>query len=107
MPSAPLIGISVGRQPSGNRVIDGADRDYSRAVQLAGGAPVLLPATAGPEVRTLVDRVDGLLLSGGGDVDPGRYGAETSPATGGVDPERDQAEFEMLEAALERGIPVL
>lgn len=107
MPSVPLIGISVGRLPSGNRVIDGADRNYSRAVQLAGGAPVLLPATAEADVATLMDRVDGLLLSGGGDVDPANYGAAPSAATGGVDPDRDAAEFGLLEAALSRGLPVL
>lgn len=107
MPSAPLIGVSVGRLPSGNRVIDGADRDYSRAVQAAGGAPVLLPTGSGTEARTVMHRVDGLVLSGGGDVDPRSYGAEPSPATGGVDPDRDAAEFAMLQAALERSIPVL
>ena len=107
MPSPPLIGVSVGRLPSGNRVIDGADRDYSRAVQLAGGAPVLLPALSDLDVAVLVGRVDGLLLTGGGDVDPSNYGAEPAAATGGVDPDRDRAEFAMLDTALERGIPVL
>ena len=107
MPSAPLIGVSVGHLPSGNRSIDGADREYSRAVQLAGGAPVLLPATTGTDVGALVSRIDGLLLSGGGDVDPAAYGAERLPQTGGVDPQRDEVEFSLLAAALDRGLPVL
>lgn len=107
MPTAPLIGISVGHLPSGNRVIDGSDRDYSRAVQTAGGVPVLVPATSGTDLDALLARLDGLVLSGGGDVDPESYGAQPSPATGGVDPDRDSAEFRLLRAALDRGMPVL
>ena len=107
MPTAPLIGISVGRLPSGDRVIDGADRDYSRAVQIAGGVPVLVPATSGIDVDAVLERLDGLVLSGGGDVDPASYGAVPSPATGGVDPARDAAEFRLLDTALDHGMPVL
>ncbi len=107
MSSIPVIGVSVGHLRSGNRDLVGADRDYSRAVQLAGGSPVLLPATTGTDVAALVDRIDGLLLSGGGDVDPGAYGAQRAAATGGVDPQRDQVEFALLASALDRGIPVL
>lgn len=107
MPSAPLIGVTVGRMPSGNRVMDGADRDYSRAVQRAGGAPVLIPATSGTDPAAVTGRLDGLVLSGGGDVDPRNYGCAPSAATGGVDPDRDEAEFQILHAALGRGVPVL
>ncbi|HET6965519.1 MAG TPA: gamma-glutamyl-gamma-aminobutyrate hydrolase family protein [Acidimicrobiales bacterium] len=107
MPTSPLIGVSAGRVPAGNRTLDGADRDYSRAVQIAGGTPVILPATTGTDLRALVGRIDGLLLSGGGDVDPARYGAAPAPETGGVDHDRDEVELEMLAAALDRGIPVL
>lgn len=107
MARLPLIGLTAGHLPSGARTLDGADRDYSRAVQLAGGAPVLLPATTGTDVDVVVDRLDGLLLTGGGDVDPTRYGRERSPHTGGVDPERDEVETRYLLAALERGRPVL
>ena len=107
MSPSPLIGISVGRLRSGDRVVDGADRDYSRAVQLAGGTPVLLPSTSITDPGMLIGRVDGLLLSGGGDVEPARYGASPVAATGGVNAVRDEAEIRMLAAALDRGIPVL
>lgn len=107
MPTAPLIGVSVGHLPSGSRTIDGTDRDYARAVQLAGGTAVLIPAATGTDVGALVERVDGLILSGGGDVDPGAYGAARAAATGGVDPDRDGVELALLAAALERGTPVL
>lgn len=107
MPVPPLIGVSAGHIPAGNRTIDGADRDYSRAVQLAGGTPVLLPSTGGTDIGSLIGRIDGLLLSGGGDVDPHRYGQAPSAATGGIDADRDAIELGLLAAAIERGIPVL
>jgi putative glutamine amidotransferase len=103
----PLIGVSVGHFPSGSRVLDGADREYGRAVQQAGGAPVLIPATADYPLQAVVDRIDGLLLTGGGDVAPEVYGGPSSPECGGVDPERDGVEAALVAAALRRRIPVL
>lgn len=107
MPRLPLIGVSAGRVPAGNRTIDGADRDYTRAVRMAGGTPVLLPPGLGTGVDLLVERIDGLLLSGGGDVDPALYSAPPDAATGGVDRERDETERALLVAALAKGVPVL
>ncbi|WP_028649433.1 gamma-glutamyl-gamma-aminobutyrate hydrolase family protein [Nocardiopsis sp. CNT312] len=78
---------------------------YTDRVAEAGGLPVLLPPVAG--VAKAVERLDGLLLAGGGDIDPGRYGAPTDPRTAGVRGARDTAEIELLEAALDRGLPVL
>jgi putative glutamine amidotransferase len=54
-----------------------------------------------------VDKLDGVLLTGGGDVDPGRYGAQPHPATSRVSESRDAAELEVLDAALAAGKPVL
>jgi gamma-glutamyl-gamma-aminobutyrate hydrolase PuuD len=102
-----VIGISVGRLPPGRRDRDGADHDYGAAVVLAGGSPVLLPATAGSDAEAVTARIDGLLLSGGGDVDPARYGDSASPATRGVDGVRDGVEVELLRGALARDLPVL
>jgi putative glutamine amidotransferase len=74
-------------------------------VAAAGGIPVLLPPL--PDVAGAVDRLDGLLLTGGGDIDPGRYGAEPHPRTVRVSVPRDAAELELLGAAMAAGLPVL
>jgi gamma-glutamyl-gamma-aminobutyrate hydrolase PuuD len=77
-----------------------------RAVEVSGGRPLLVPPSADGIEETL-DAVDGLVFSGGEDLDPGAYGAEPHPETSGVSPERDGAELALLRAALERDMPVL
>jgi putative glutamine amidotransferase len=79
---------------------------YVEAVEKAGGRPLLVPPSENAIEETL-DVLDGLLLSGGSDVDPATYGAEPHPETNGVRPERDRAELALLTAALERDMPVL
>jgi putative glutamine amidotransferase len=79
---------------------------YVRAVERAGGRALLVPPDDEGVEETL-DALDGLLLSGGNDVDPTAYGAEPHAATGGVRPERDRAELALLEGALARDMPVL
>ena len=79
---------------------------YVRAVESAGGRAFLLPPSS-DGVEDTLDAMDGLVLSGGGDVDPTLYGDDPHPATGGVKPERDVAEVGLLEAALARDMPVL
>src|SRR5579863_4807451 len=75
------------------------------AVAGVGGVPVLLPPTPGAEA--VADRLDGLIISGGPDVSPDRYGQERGPHTKVVRPDRDQAELDLFQAAIERGLPVL
>ena len=78
---------------------------YVRAVETAGGVPIILPPQH-DSIDELMTVVDGLLLSGGPDVDPSRYGDDyVHPATYGIDPARDQFEFDVFDAALARGIP--
>src|SRR5919112_6107820 len=79
---------------------------YVRAVERAGGRPLLVPPSEEAIEETL-DALDGLLFSGGSDLDPELYGAEAHPETNGVRPERDRAEIALLRAALERDMPVL
>ena len=79
--------------------------NYAEQVAAAGGIPVLLPPL--PGVAAAVDRLDGVLLTGGGDVDPGRYGAQPHPATSRVSESRDAAELAVLDAAVAAGKPVL
>lgn len=86
-----------------------APHSYTRAVQKAGGLALLLApddaAEAAPE--RWLDRIDGLLLSGGNDIDPAFYGQQPHPETKGIRPERDRFEIAMTRAALERSMPVL
>lgn len=81
-------------------------RGYVDLVEHAGGIPVLLPPS-GTAPRELVDRLDGLVLTGGADLDPARYGAAPHPATGGIRPDRDEFEFGLFELARAQRIPVL
>ena len=85
----------------------GADFDYVEGVAEAGGAPVVLPPVAGARAaEDLLDGMDGLLLSGGSDLDPGYYGEEPVPELGVTMPERDAFEIALLEHALRRQIPI-
>ncbi len=106
----PVIGITArGSGGGGGRREIGIPRDYVVAVLQAGGLPALLPAPPDPEgaAAIWVRRVDGLLLSGGGDVSPELYGAAAHPKTCEVVPERDRFEIALCRAAWDRGMPVL
>jgi putative glutamine amidotransferase len=80
--------------------------DYVRAIEHAGARALLVPPSEDGVEETL-DALDGILFSGGADLDPDVYGAEAHPETNGVRPERDRAELALLEAALARDMPVL
>ena len=82
---------------------------YFTGVNLAGGIALLLPPQPVDEAIAdrVLDRVDGLVITGGPDVDPARYGQEPHPDTSKPDRERDDWEFALLAGALRRGIPVL
>jgi putative glutamine amidotransferase len=79
---------------------------YVQAVDAAGGRPLLVPPSEDAVEETL-DVLDGLLLSGGADLDPEAYRAEAHPATTGTRPQRDQAELTLLTGAHARDMPVL
>ncbi len=79
--------------------------EYSEKVATAGGLPVQLPLATDPE--EVVDRLDGLLLTGGTDVMPQAYGSTPGTNLERIEPERDEFEFSVLNAAAEKGIPVL
>nr|WP_221333358.1 gamma-glutamyl-gamma-aminobutyrate hydrolase family protein [Nocardia transvalensis] len=81
-------------------------RTYVDMTVRAGGIPVLLPPT-GSAPPELVDRLDGLVLTGGADLEPSRYGATPHPATRGTRPDRDEWEFTLFEHARGAGLPVL
>ncbi len=79
---------------------------YVRAVERAGGRPLLVPPSLEGVGETL-DALDGLLVSGGSDLDPATYGGEAHAETKEMRPERDAAELALLEGALARDMPTL
>ena len=110
----PIIGITatlkedvdaVAERPLGRFVR--ADLDYVEGVAGAGGVPVVLPPTGGETAaEAVIQSLDGLLLSGGSDLDPGYYGEEPVPELGVTLPERDAFEMTLVGLALRRGMPV-
>jgi putative glutamine amidotransferase len=111
----PLIGLTgrvkrgrdlVGFPTSlGHVEVDVYVSDYARAITAAGGLPVHLPQHVDPAEYT--GRLDGLVLSGGADVDPHRYGEPPLAQTGPVEPERDAAELALIDALVAEDRPVL
>jgi putative glutamine amidotransferase len=81
---------------------------YVRAVEDAGGFPVILsPGLSNDSLLAVFERLDGLLLSGGGDIDPAVYGEEAHPTIWGLDMNRDRAELAMAQWAAEAQKPLL
>ena len=108
--SRPLVGITTYVEPAswGHWQLDAAliPYDYVRAVERAGARALLVPPSTDGIEETL-DALDGLVFSGGADVDPETYGAEAHDETNGTRPERDAGELALLQAALARDMPVL
>jgi putative glutamine amidotransferase len=107
--TGPVIGLSAYSEPAQWAVWKAPavllPDSYVQQVAAAGGVPVLLPPL--PGMASAVSRLDGLILTGGGDIHPGRYGEAPHPRTTRVSEPRDAAEMELLDAALDAGLPVL
>jgi putative glutamine amidotransferase len=105
----PVIGISAYSLPArwGSWDLPAVllPRRYADMVAAAGGLPVLLPPM--PGVEHVLPRLDGLILSGGGDVDPATYGADRDPGTGPASEARDDAELTLARRTLAAGLPLL
>jgi putative glutamine amidotransferase len=80
---------------------------YPRLVQRAGGLAAMLPPDDPERAAEAVARLDGLVIAGGPDVEPVRYGAEREPRTGPPAPERDAWELALVDAALAADVPLL
>jgi putative glutamine amidotransferase len=106
--SAPRIAVS-----GVVRSWDGADRTgvnsgYVRSLLMAGGVPIILSPLLGPSfAMRALDGVDGLMLTGGEDMDPAWYGAERSPLCNPPSRERDLFELALFATARQREIPIL
>ncbi|HEC22211.1 MAG TPA: gamma-glutamyl-gamma-aminobutyrate hydrolase family protein [Chloroflexi bacterium] len=112
MARRPLIGISLAAHRLADSETGGSvlrvRPTYAHAVAVAGGTPVLIPLYVGAEtLRSIYERLDGIVLSGGGDVDPSYYGAERSPYTVRVNRERDEVELQLTRWACAEDKPLL
>jgi putative glutamine amidotransferase len=105
---APLIGITAHAPSAPDRDnLDALLTMIVAGVERAGGLPVLIPPDLGEATALgLLERLDGLLLSGGGDIDPACYGADTHPTLGGVNPMRDQLELALARRAIAAAQPL-
>lgn len=103
----PRIGITTTPRVHEDRLLEALDRANVTAIVVAGGMPLVLPVLDPAEAEAAVACLDGLLLSGGGDIDPGWYGGFLSAEVQGVDAQRDAWELALVRAALAHGVPVL
>jgi putative glutamine amidotransferase len=82
--------------------------DYLVMLEAVGLSALLIPVTgSASSAADLAGRIDGLLLTGGGDVAPARYAAAQQPLTAGVDTKRDEVEIELVRLAFDLGLPIL
>jgi putative glutamine amidotransferase len=116
--SKPMIGVTVSEiraKEDAQRVRHGEPTQtemtlglaYMRAVERAGGLPVALPPLKNENVDPLLERLSGLLLTGGPDLDPACYGAEPHPELGPIDHDVDVFEVALCRHADRRGMPIL
>lgn len=111
---APLIGCTVYRARGGvdatsTLSLFGLRPAYTQAVVAAGGIPVLIPlGLEEADLHAILARVDGLLIPGGGDIEPKQYRGQNEHATiRDVDPDRDRVEFELIQTAVAQEKPLL
>jgi putative glutamine amidotransferase len=102
----PLIGITIGYSTQDREIFALRD-DYVRAVEKAGGLPIVLAPGAPEDGPVLLDHLDGLMLTGGADVDPGLYGEPAHDTVTRIIPERDALEVALCREALRRDMPLL
>jgi putative glutamine amidotransferase len=100
---APIIGITTETNDQNEYVLPA---EYVQAIRRAGGIPLLLPPGE-PNLPVLLELVDGLILSGGGDIDPFHYGSNGHPAVYMIDPARDEMELALARHAAASNLPTL
>lgn len=101
----PVVGLTLG--DADRKGFHRMREDYVRSVERAGAVPAILPPVDPGDAGALLDRLDGLLLSGGADVDPALYGQAPHPRLGPVERRRDDFEIALVREALRRDTPVL
>lgn len=103
----PLIGLTAAlRKDDATTMSARVRQTYVQAILDAGGAPVLIPAGPEETLRATLQRLDGLLLTGGMDIVPSRFGEQPHPQLGGIEPERDDMEILLCQWAVDGGKPL-
>lgn len=106
--TSPIIGITVSRNIKKHRPYNQNPSAYSEAIVMAGGLPLLLPVEFPlGQIKSLFSHLDGLLISGGDDIDPHLYGGEAHPTIAGICESRDRLEMDLLKNAIKAKKPVL
>ncbi len=116
--SRPLIGVTTSEVRRAEQIEQTAQGDpprhemalgltYMRAIEKAGGIPVVIPPLEDRAIEPLLERVAGICLSGGPDLDPGSYDQQPHPMLGPTEPDLDRFELAVARAADERGKPLL
>jgi putative glutamine amidotransferase len=118
LPMRPLIGVTTSEVRAAEKVHqvpEGEPRvremalglTYMRAVEAAGGLPMVIPPMDEEAIEPLLDRLDGICLSGGPDLDPQNYGADPHAELGPTEPDLDRFELAVAHRADARGMPIL
>lgn len=105
----PIIGITAGKEKSDTNIqkITLIDK-YVEAILHAGGIPLIIPAVTSKDlISSIFQKIDGVLLTGGGDIETLRYNGENHPRVYGVDVERDQLEIDLVLSAVTNKKPLL
>jgi putative glutamine amidotransferase len=105
--AAPIIGITTQRAATAGSIpVVGSPESYIQAVQNAGGLPLLIPLDlTTPELDEVFSHLDGVLLHGGGDIDPVFFQGPAHSAVYGIDPDRDRVELHLVRQAAGSGKP--
>ncbi len=105
----PLIGLTTSRMPNpSRRPAFGTNLPYTTSIADAGGLPVLIPLNlSNDDLDLLLSRLDGILFTGGYDVDPRAYGSLPHPKVEGIDADRDRVEMHLLQSILPTTKPIL
>ena len=96
-----IIGISASKPSS-------ATETYIKSIRRAGGVPLIIPITTSEaELKAVLKVVDGIVMTGGEDIEPWRYGEQPMPELGGVYPERDEFDIKLIQMAAAKRLPVM
>lgn len=109
MHAKPLIGVTTYRMTNSLGInVHGVAEAYLNAVQDAGGLPVMIPLGLSEDtLNALLPRLDGILFTGGGDIDPAHYNQLDDICSHDIDPDRDRVEFWLLKHALSQNKPLM
>ena len=99
----PIIGLSM---HTGDRKLE-INNSYIKSIELAGGIPICIPHLLGKDIEAVLNKVDGLILIGGNDIDPMLFNEQPHPNLGSFSELRDTSDIALYQAAFKRNMPIL